>query len=60
MDNYAKDSGPGAVWLLCSFYHDALRTQIIMNVNNFVIWVHTCFKSETSSLWSHLELAWEH
>ena len=25
-DNYAKDGGPEEVWLLCSFYHDALQS----------------------------------
>ena len=31
VDNYAKDGGPGDVWLLCSFYHNpkpiALKSQ---------------------------------
>ena len=22
IDDYTKDGGPGAVWRLCSFYHD--------------------------------------
>ena len=26
IDNYAKDGRPGEVWLLCSFYHEPLRT----------------------------------
>ena len=28
VDNYAKDGGPGEVGLLCSFYHEHLRTWI--------------------------------
>ena len=26
IDDYAKDGGPGEVWILCSFYHESLRT----------------------------------
>ena len=41
-DDYAKDGGPGEVWLLCSFYREPLRTWIKTNVNKFAI----------SSLWN--------
>ena len=36
MDDYAKDGGPGAVWLLYSFSQDPLRASAANNVNNFV------------------------
>ena len=32
MDDYAKDGGPGEVWLLCSFYHESLRSLIVKEV----------------------------
>ena len=32
IDDYAKDGGPGEVWLLCSFYHDPLRSLIVKEV----------------------------
>ena len=32
IDNYAKDGGPGVVWLLCSFYHEHLRSLILKEV----------------------------
>ena len=28
IDDYAKDGGPGAVWTLCSFYHNPMRAWI--------------------------------
>ena len=36
MDNYAKDGGPAAVWLLCNFYHHSLPSSfiIITSINN--------------------------
>ena len=41
IDDYAKDVGPGEVWLLCSFYHESLRTWIKTTVNKFAISNHT-------------------
>ena len=32
MDDYAKDGGLGEVWLLCSFYHEPLRSLIVKEV----------------------------
>ena len=32
IDNYAKDDEPGEVWLLCSFYHESLRSLIVKEV----------------------------
>ena len=29
IDNYAKDGGPGVVWLLCSFYREPLRFSLV-------------------------------
>ena len=39
IDDYAKDGGPGEVWLLCSFHNDPLRAYTIKNIDNFAIWV---------------------
>ena len=43
IDDFAKDGEPGALMLLCTFYHDSLPTQIIINVSDFamynLIWV---------------------
>ena len=44
-DEYAKDGRPGEAWLLCSFYHESLRTWIKTNVSKFVISSHMAFKS---------------
>ena len=41
VDDYAKDGGPGEVRLLCSFYHESLRTWIKTIVNKFAISNHT-------------------
>ena len=30
IDDYTKDGGPGVVQLLCSFYHDYFRAQVIL------------------------------
>ena len=46
-------------WLLCSFYRDFLRAQIIRNVNSFISWANTGFKSKIGTWWSHLELPFE-
>ena len=32
IDDYAKDDGPGVVSLLCSFYHEPLRSLIVKEV----------------------------
>ena len=32
IDDYAKDGEPGVLWLLCSFYHEPLRTLIVKEV----------------------------
>ena len=32
INDYAKDGGPGEVWLLCSFYHEPLRALIVKEV----------------------------
>ena len=37
IDDYAKSGGPGEVRLLCSFYHESLRTGIKTIVNKFAI-----------------------
>ena len=39
--DYAKNGGPGEVRLLCSFYHESLRTWIKTTVNKFAISNHT-------------------
>ena len=32
VDDYAKDGGPEVVWLLCSFYHEPLRSLTVKKV----------------------------
>ena len=32
IDDYAKNGGPGMVRLLCSFYHEPLRSLIVKEV----------------------------
>ena len=41
--------------LFCSFYHDPLRAQITMNINNFAITSHMTFKSNNEALRNYLE-----
>ena len=41
IDDYAKKGGPGEVLLLCSFYHESLRTWIKTIVNKYAISNHT-------------------
>ena len=59
-DNYAKDGGPGEVWLLCSFYHDPLSNWIKANVNKFAISNHTSLKLGIQALRSYLKLICEY
>ena len=59
IDDYAKDGGPGEVWLLCSFYHDSLRAHIIRNVNNFATWACKGYKSKIDTWWSQSKLSCE-
>ena len=56
IDNHAKDGGPGEVWLLCSFYHESLRTWIKTIVNKFAISNHTVLILSVHALRSYLKL----
>ena len=60
IDDYAKDDGPGEVWLLCSFYHELLRTWIVTNVNKFAISNHTALKLDVQAPRSYLSLICEY
>ena len=60
MDDYAKDGRPGEVQLLCSFYHDPLRTWIETNVNKFAISKHKALKIDLHTLRSYLRLICEY
>ena len=60
LDNYAKDGGPGKFWLLCSFYHEPLRSWIKTNVNKFATSSHTALKLGTQSLRSYLKVTCEY
>ena len=60
IDDYAKDGGPGEVPLLCSFYHEPLRTWIETNVNKFAISNHTALKIDLYTLRSYLRLICEY
>ena len=59
IDDYAKDGGPGEVWLLCSFYHESLRTWIKTIVNKFAISNHTALILAVHALRSYLKLICE-
>ena len=56
IDDYAKDGGPGELWLLCSFYHGSLRTWIKTIVNRFAISNHTAMILAVHALRSYLKL----
>ena len=55
IDDYAKDGGPAEVWLLCSFYHEPLRTCIKTNVNKFAISTHAALKLGIQAVGSYLK-----
>ena len=52
MDDYAKNSGPGEVWHLCSFYHESLGIWIKTTVNKSAISNHTALISGVHELHS--------
>ena len=58
--DYAKDGGLGEVWLLCSFYHEPLRTWIKTIVNKFAISNHTALILDVHALRSYLKLICEY
>ena len=60
IDNYTKDGGPGEVRLLCSFYHESLRTWIKIIVNKFAISNHTALIFGVHALRSYLKLNCEY
>ena len=51
---------PGEVWLLCSVYHESLRTWIKTIVNKFAISNHTAFILSVYALRSYLKLICEY
>ena len=59
IDDYAKNGGLGEVWILCSFYHELLRTWIKTNVNKFAISSHTALKLGKQALKSYLKITCE-
>ena len=46
--------------LLCSFYHESLRTWIKTNAYKFAIWSHMAFKLDKQALRSYLKLTCEY
>ena len=60
IDDYAKNGGPGKVWLLCSFYHESLRTWIKTIVNKFAISNNTALILGPHALRSYLILICEY
>ena len=56
IDNYAKDGGPGEVWLLCSFYLEPLRTWIKIDDNKFAFSAHMALKLGRQTLKSYLKI----
>ena len=56
IDDYAEDGGPGEVWLLCSSYHESLRTWIKTIANKFAISNHTALILGVHALRSYLKL----
>ena len=59
IDDYAKGGGPGEVWLLCSFYHESLRTWIKTIVSKFAISNRTALILRVHALRSYLKLICE-
>ena len=59
-DNYAKNGGPGEVWLLCSLYHESLRAWIKTIVNKFAISNRTALILSVPALRSYLKLTCEY
>ena len=59
IDDNAKDGGQAEVRLLCSFYHEPLRTWIETIVNKFAISNHTALKIDLRTLRSYLRLIYE-
>ena len=55
IDDYAKDGELGEVWILCSFYHEPLRTWIKTNVNKFAISTHMSLKLGKQALKNYLK-----
>ena len=60
IDNYAKNGGPGEIWLLFSFYHESLRTWIKKIVNKFAISNHTALLLRLRALRIYLKLICEY
>ena len=60
IDDYAKDGGPGEVRLLCSFYHEPLRSWIEKDVNKFAISNHTALTLDVQALRRYLSLICEY
>ena len=60
IDYYAKNGGPGEVWLLCSFYHESLRTWIKTIDNKFAISNHTALILDVHALRGYLKLICEY
>ena len=60
IDGYARNGGPGEVWLLCSFYHEPFRTWIETNVNTFAVSNHTALKLDVQALRGYLSLICEY
>ena len=55
LNDTGKDGGPGEARLLCSFYHESLRTEIKTNVHKFAISNHTGLKLAILVLKSYFE-----
>ena len=60
IDDYAKGGGPEEVRLLCSFYHESLRSLIKTIVNKFAISNHTTLILDVHALRSYLKLICEY
>ena len=60
IDDYAKDGGPGEVWILCSCYHESLRTWIKTIVNKFATSIHMALILRVPALRSYLKLICEY
>ena len=60
IDDYAEDGGPREVWILCSFYHEPLRTWLKTNINKFAISNHIALKLAIDAPRSYLKLTFEY
>ena len=59
IEDYPKDGGPEAVWLLCSFYHELLHAWIKTDVSKFAVSAYMALKLDRQALKGYLKITYE-